>query len=214
MKKMLNTVVAAAVAAIATMANAEYVSVDLADGTTAVPAPSRAVYVQACSTNDSASVVVEKITPLVQHIPVVRVVTNDVWATAYSNTTHTATNEIVSVWKTNTVDDVVVSNLVTVATNSVPVYTPAADIVVTTNEVEYQAFDARVPYTYILSRTFETRTDVRKKTRYFTNDVASITLSSGFMTNAPAGVVFSPGDYVSCTGSVFSYGKVTLILER
>jgi len=193
---------------------AEMLSIDLASGDVHAPAPARAVCVQAASTNLSGTLVVRKVTPIKLTWTDDEILTNVVFTTSYSNLTHTVTNTVISAWGTNTVEGVLVTNLVACATNAIPVYSQSDLSHVTTNRFTSQAVHGRAPYTTVLSRTITHRPVIRTSTRAFTNEITSLTLASGFATTNLSNVVIAPGDYLTSSGSAFDGGRVQIVFER
>jgi hypothetical protein len=104
MKKLM---ILAASAAFAAGAFAELASVSLEAGDNTVPSPCRAVMLHAISTNASGTVTLKKVSSMSYSWQESQAVTNVVYGTAWSNLTHTVTNDVVSAWRTNTVDGVV-----------------------------------------------------------------------------------------------------------
>ena len=221
MKKLLLTACIAAFASIG--ARAELASVGLETGDNAVPTPCRAMMIHAISTNASGTVALKKVTSFSFAWIDWQTVTNITYGTAWSNLTHTVTNDIVSAWRTNYVGTVVATNGVTnivVATNflaravnAMPSVYPWPDLLVTTNKEAVTAVYTNIPYQVEASRRVEKVGVSRRIEKYVTNDICTVTLSSGFKTNAVSGV-FAPGDYIYASGTAFSGGRVTLIVEK
>ena len=221
MKKLLLTVCLAAFASIG--ARAELASVSLEVGDNAVPAPCRAVMVHAISTNASGTVTLKKVSSFSFAWIDWQTVTNITYGTAWSNLTHTVTNDVVTAWRTNLVDTivgtngvtnlVVATNFVARAVNEMPSVFPWPDLLILTNKVASSVVYTNIPYRIEASRRVVRRAVPRSVQKTVTNDIASVTLSSGFKTNAVS-CVFGPGDYIYASGTAFSGGKVSLIVER
>ena len=143
MKRQTTILATAALAAFC--AGAELASVRLEAGDNAVPAPCRAVMVHAVSTNASGTVTLKKVSSFSHTWIDWQTVTNVTYGTAWSNLTHTVTNDIVTAWRTNLVDTIIASNGVTnvvVATNflaravnEAPSVYPWPDLLILTNKV-------------------------------------------------------------------------------
>ena len=220
MKKLM---ILAAAAAIAASAFTELASVGLEAGDNAVPTPCRAVMIHAISTNASGTVTLKKVSSMSYTWVDWQTVTNVAYGTAWSNLTHTVTNDEVTVWRTNLVDTIVSTNGVTnlvVATNflaravnEVPSVYPWPDLLILTNKVEASVVYTNIPYAVETARAVTRRLMPRSASKYVTNDICSVTLSSGFKTNGVSGL-FAPGDYIYASGTAFSGGKVQLIIEK
>ncbi|MBR2839301.1 MAG: hypothetical protein IKE55_10985 [Kiritimatiellae bacterium] len=220
MKKLM---ILAAVAAVAWVAFAELASVSLESGDNSVPAPCRAVMLHAISTNASGTVTLKKVSSMSYSWQESQTVTNIVYGTAWSNLTHVVTNNVVTVLRTNLVDTIVSTNGVTnlvVATNflaravnEVPSVYPWPDLLILTNKVEASVVYTNIPYAVETARAVTRRLMPRSASKYVTNDICSVTLSSGFKTNSVSGV-FAPGDYIYASGTAFKGGRVQLIVER
>ena len=212
-----------AVALFALGAVAELASVGLKTGNNAVPAPCRAVMLHAISTNASGTVTLKKVSSYSLAWIDWQTVTNITYGTAWSNLTHTVTNDVVTAWRTNLVDAIVSTNGVTnlvVATNflaravnEVPSVYPWPDLLILTNKVESSVVYTNIPYRIESSRRVERVGVPRRAEKSVTNDLASVTLSSGFKTNAVS-CLFAPGDFISASGTAFKGGKVQLIVEK
>ena len=202
-----------AAAALAASALAEYDAVQLEAGDNVVPAPCSGVMLHAVSTNASGTVVLKKVTALSITWNETRTVTNVIYATAWSNLTHVVTNNIVSAWRTNTVDGVAQSNFLARAVNAVPSVYPWPDLLITTNKLAAVEVYTNIPYQVVSSRRVMPYTIQRRASKYVTNDVCNVTLASGFKTNAVSGV-FAPGDYIYASGTAFNGGRVQLIIEK
>lgn len=211
MKKLLLTVCLATFASIG--ARAELASVSLEAGDNAVPAPCRAVMVHAISTNASGTVTLKKVSSFSFAWIDWQTVTNITYGTAWSNLTHTVTNNIVTAWRTNTVDGVAQTNFIARASNAVPSVYPWPDLMILTNKVASIVVYTNIPYRIESSRRIETVGVPRRAERSVTNDLASVTLSSGFKTNT-VNCLFAPGDWISASGTAFGGGKVQLIIEK
>ena len=211
MKKLLYTVCLAAFALIG--ARAELASVSLEAGDNAIPAPCRAVMVHAISTNASGTVTLKKVSSFSFAWIDWQTVTNVTYGTAWSNLTHTVTNNIVTAWRTNTVDGVAQTNFIARASNAVPSVYPWPDLMILTNEVASIVVYTNIPYRIESSRRIETVGVPRRAERSVTNDLVSVTLSSGFKTNT-VNCLFAPGDWISASGTAFSGGKVQLVVEK
>lgn len=204
----------AAFAACAISASAEMLSVNLDSGDVQAPTPARAVCVQAASTNLSGTLVVKKVTPITLRWTEDEILTNVVFTTSYSNLLYTVTNTVISAFGTNTVEGVLMTNMIACATNAVPSYSQDGLSHITTNRFTSQAVGPRVPYTTVLSRSLTRRPVVRTSTRAFTNEITSLTLVSGFAETNLSHVVIAPGDYLTSSGSAFSGGRVQIVLEQ
>ena len=206
MKKLLYTVCLAAFASFGA-------SVSLEAGDNAVPAPCRAVMVHAISTNASGTVTLKKVSSFSFAWIDWQTVTNVTYGTAWSNLTHTVTNNIVTAWRTNTVDGVAYTNFIARAANAVPSVYPWPDLMILTNKVASIVVYTNIPYRIESSRRIETVGVPRLAERSVTNDLVSVTLSSGFKTNT-VNCLFAPGDWISASGTAFSGGKVQLVVEK
>ena len=212
-----------AVALFALGAVAELASVGLKTGDNAVPAPCRAVMLHAVSTNASGTVTLKKVSSVSYSWTEWLAVTNITYGTAWSNLTHTVTNDIVTAWRTNLVDTIIASNGVTNvvvetnilarAVNAVPSVYPWPDLLILTNKVEQSVAYTNIPYTVETSRRVNTVGIPRRAERSVTNDLVSATLSSGFKTNT-VNCLFAPGDYIYASGTAFGGGTVQLIIEK
>ena len=211
MKKLLYTVCLTAFASFG--ARAELASVSLEAGDNAVPAPCRAVMVHAISTNASGTVTLKKVSSFSFAWIDWQTVTNVTYGTAWSNLTHTVTNNIVTAWRTNTVDGVAYTNFIARAANAIPSVYPWPDLMILTNKVASIVVYTNIPYRIESSRRIETVGVQRRAERSVTNDLASVTLSSGFKTNT-VNCLFAPGDWISASGTAFGGGKVQLIIEK
>ena len=220
--KRLITILAAAVLT-AFCARAELASVSLEAGDNAIPAPCRAVLLHAISTNASGTVTLKKVSSFSIAWIERQTVTNVTYGTAWSNLTHTVTNDIVTAWRTNLVDTIVATNGVTnlvVATNflaravnEVPSVYPWPDLLILTNKLASSVVYTNIPYQVETSRRVETVGIPRRTEKSVTNDLASVTLSSGFKTNT-VNCLFAPGDWISASGTAFKGGQVQLIIEK
>ena len=220
MKKLI---LIAAVAALASTTHGELASVGLKTGDNAVPAPCRAVMLHAISTNASGTVTLKKVSSMSYSWTEWLTVTNITYGTAWSNLTHTVTNDIVTAWRTNLVDTVIATNGVTnlvVATNflaravnAVPSVYPWPDLLILTNKVASSVVYTNIPYTVETSRRVNTVGIPRHASKSVTNDLVSATLSSGFKTNTVNGII-APGDYIFASGTAFGGGTVQLIIEK
>lgn len=221
MKRMI-TILAAVVLA-EFCARAELASVSLEAGDNAIPAPCRAVLLHAISTNASGTVTLKKVTEFSHSWIEFSVTTNITYATAWSNLTHTVTNDMVTAWRTNLVGTIVSTNGVTnlvVATNflaravnEVPSVYPWPDLLILTNKVTESVVYTNIPYLVEAERRVIRRPLPRTAYKSVTNDLASVTLSSGFKTNT-VNCLFAPGDWISASGTAFKGGKVQLIIEK
>ncbi len=215
MKKLM--MILAACASFA--ACAEMNAVELSAGDNPVPTPSRGILLHAISTNASGTVALKKVTTLALSWTESRTVTNIIYTTAWSNLTHTVTNDHVSVWQTNTVtiagttNVVVQTNFIDRAVNKIPTVYPWPNLLVTTNKVTSLEVYTNIPYQVEMSRSIQTLTTPRTLLKCVTNDICSVTLSQGFKTNA-VNCVFAPGDTVLGSGTAFPGGRIQLILER
>lgn len=211
MKRLLSTVCLAAFATFG--ARAELASVELGAGVNAVPSPSRALMLHAISTNAAGTVTLKKVTALDYVWLERRTVTNVAYTIAWSNLTHTVTNDIVSAWRTNAVGSAVLTNFLASAVNAMPSVYPWPDLLVTTNKEETVAVYTNIPYAVEAARSVDTQMVPRHLEKYVTNDICTVTLSGGFKTNA-VDCVFAPGDYIVGSGTAFAGGKVQLIIAR
>lgn len=221
LKKLMLTVCLAAFSSFG--ARAELVSVGLEAGDNAVPAPCRAVMIHAISTNESGTVTLKKVSSYSLAWTDWQTVTNITYGTAWSNLTHTVTNDVVTAWRTNLVDTIVSTNGVTnlvVATNflaravnQVPSVFPWPDLLILTNKVASSVVYTNIPYRIESSRRIEKVGIPKRAEKSVTNDLASVTLSSGFKTNT-VNCLFAPGDWITASGTVFSGGRVQLIIEK
>ena len=211
MKKLLLIVCLAAFASFG--ARAELASVSLEAGDNAVPAPCRAVMIHAISTNASGTVTLKRVSSYSHTWIEWQTVTNVTYGTAWSNLTHTVTNNIVTAWRTNTVDGVAYTNFIARAANAVPSVYPWPDLMILTNKVASIVVYTNIPYRIESSRRIETVGVPRRAERSVTNDLVSVTLSSGFKTNTVNGI-FAPGDYIHASGMAFGGGRVQLIIEK
>lgn len=198
---------------LASSAWADYDAVQLEVGDNALPTPCAGVMLHAVSTNASGTVVLKKVTALDYAWLERRTVTNVTYTTAWSNLTHTVTNDIVSAWRTNTVDGVAQSNFLARAVNAVPSVYPWPDLLVTTNKEAVVAVYTNIPYRVEASRSVDVLMVPRHVVKCVTNDVCNVTLSSGFKTNAVSGV-FAPGDFIYASGTAFKGGRVTLVISK
>ena len=192
---------------------ADYDAVLLEVGDNALPTPCAGVMLHAVSTNASGTVVLKKVTALDYAWLERRTVTNVTYTTAWSNLTHTVTNDIVSAWRTNTVDGVAQSNFLARAVNAVPSVYPWPDLLITTNKLTGVEVYANIPYKVESSRRVMPYTIQRRASKYVTNDICNVTLASGFKTNTVSGV-FAPGDYIYASGTAFKGGRVTLVISK
>ena len=220
MKRMM---FAAAIAVLAATTRAELASIGLKTGDNAVPAPCRALMLHAISTNASGTVTLKKVSSVSYSWTDWQTVTNITYGTAWSNLTHTVTNDFVTAWRTNLVDTIIATNGVTnlvVATNflarainAVPSVYPWPDLLILTNKVASSVAYTNIPYTVETSRRVNTVGIPRRAERSVTNDLVTTTLSSGFKTNA-VNCLFAPGDYIYASGTAFGGGTVQLIVEK
>ena len=211
MKKLLLTVCLAALSSFG--AKAELASVSLEAGDNAIPAPCRAVLLHAISTNASGTVTLKKVSSLSLSWIDWQTVTNITYGTAWSNLTHTVTNDVVTAWRTNAVDGAVQTNFLARATNAMPSVYPWPDLLILTNKVASSVVYTNIPYRIESSRRIETVGVPRHAEKSVTNDLATVTLSSGFKTNAVS-CLFAPGEWISASGTAFKGGKVQLIIEK
>ena len=202
-----------AAAALAASAWAAYDAVPLEIGDNAVPAPCRAVMLHAISTNASGTVTLKKVSSMSYSWTEWLTVTNITYGTAWSNLTHTVTNDIVTAWRTNTVNGAVATNFLSRAVNAVPSVYPWPDLLILTNKVASSVVYTNIPYTVETSRRINTVGIPRHASRSVTNDLVSATLSSGFKTNTVNGII-APGDYIHASGTAFGGGRVQLIIEK
>lgn len=209
MKKLM--MILAACASIA--ACAEMSAVELKAGDNSVPTPARGIMLHAVSTNASGTVTLKKVTTLALSWTEERTVTNITYTTAWSNLTHTVTNDVVSAWRTNAVNGAVQTNFLERAVNAVPSVYPWPDLLITTNKVPVVEVYTNIPYQVELSRNLQTLATSRAALKVVTNDICSVTLSQGFKTNS-VNCVFAPGETVLGSGTAFPGGRIQLILER
>ena len=202
-----------AAAAFSASAWAAYDAVPLEIGDNVVPAPCRAVMLHAISTNASGTVTLKKVSSMSYSWTDWRTVTNITYGTAWSNLTHTVTNDVVTAWRTNTVDGAVATNFLARAVNAVPSVYPWPDLLILTNKVASSVVYTNIPYAVETSRRVNTVGIPRQASRSVTNDIMSATLSSGFKTNTVSGI-FAPGDYIHASGTAFGGGRVQLIIEK
>lgn len=211
----------AVVAVMAMAAHAGLASLELRPGENPVAAPARAVALQAISTNAAGTVTLKKVTRLKLEWEELRTVTNETYATAWSNLTHTVTNDIVSAWRTNvvvtvatngTTNIVVTTNFLARVVNATPNY-QYADLMITTNRVEASEIYTNVAYQAVTSRRVVDIWEPRRVTKEVTNDLANVTLSGGFKTNVVECLLL-PGDVIVGSGTAFKGGRVQLIVER
>ena len=198
---------------LASSAWAAYDAVQLDVGDNALPTPCAGVMLHSVSTNASGTVILKKVTALDYAWLERRTITNVTYTTAWSNLTHTVTNDIVSAWRTNTVDGVVQTNFIARAVNAAPSVYPWPDLLVTTNKEEVVAVYTNIPYRVEASRSVDVLMVPRHVVKCVTNDVCNVTLSSGFKTNAVSGV-FAPGDFIYASGTAFKGGRVTLVISK
>ena len=211
MKKLLLTVCLAAFASIGAIA--ELASVGLEVGDNELPAPCRGVMLHAISTNAAGTVTLKKVSSLSYTWLEWQTVTNVAYGTAWSNLTHTVTNDVVTAWRTNAVDGTVATNFLARAVNEVPSVYPWPDLLILTNKVEASVVYTNIPYAVETARAVARRLMPRSVSKYVTNDLLSVTLSSGFKTNA-VNCIFAPGDFIVGSGTAFNGGNVRLIVER
>ena len=220
MRRILTTLAATFAAAYAY--GGSLAAVELSAGDNNIPTPARAVLLHAVSTNDSGTVTLKKVTAFDSTWEEARVVTNVNYTTAWSNLTHTVTNDIVSAWRTNLVgtvitdgatNQVVTTNCLARAVNAVPSVYPWPDLLVTTNKAVSAEVYTNIPYSVAADIRVETVMVRRHVEKYVTNDLVSATLSSGFKTNALS-TILAPGEFIYASGTAFAAGKVQLILEK
>jgi len=209
MKKLM--MILAACASFA--ACAEMSAVELKAGDNSVPTPARGIMLHAVSTNASGTVTLKKVTTLALSWTEERTVTNITYTTAWSNLTHTVTNDVVSAWRTNAVNGAVQTNFIDRAVNAVPSVYPWPDLLITTNKVPVVEVYTNIPYQVEQSRNLQTLATSRAALKVVTNDICSVTLSQGFKTNS-VNCVFAPGETVLGSGTAFPGGRIQLILER
>ena len=197
-------------------------AVEMRSGENTVAAPAKTVALQAISTNEAGTVTLKKVTRLKLEWSEMRTVTNETYATAWSNLTHTVTNDIVTAWRTNavatvttngTTNIVVTTNFLARVVNATPVY-PYPDLMITTNRVAETVAYTNVPYQAVIHRSVKTVMEPRWATREVTNEMLSVTLSGGFTATNMAECILAPGDVVIGSGTAFSGGRVQLIIER
>ena len=212
-RNTMNKLILFAAVTAALCARAGLHSVDLEVGDNAVPAPCRAVLLHAIPTNASGTVTLKKVSSLSYAWTDWQTVTNITYGTAWSNLTHTVTNDIVTAWRTNAVDGAVATNFLAEAVDSVPSVYPWPDLLILTNKVARNVAYTNIPYRIESSRRVERVAIPRRADRHVTNDLATVTLSSGFKTNAVS-CIFAPGDWISASGTAFGGGRVQLIIEK
>ena len=217
MKRMMT--MAAAMCAACAMAG-ELATMELRAGENQVAAAARAVALQAVSTNASGTVTMKKVTKLKLEWEEYRTLTNLTYATAWSNLTHTVTNDVVSAWRTNAVvtvetngvtNIVVTTNFLATVVNATPTY-PYEDLMITTNRVAETVAYTNVPYQAVIATKVETVAIPHRATKEVTNDIASVTLSGGFKTNA-VDCLLLPGDFVHASGTALKGGRVQLVIS-
>lgn len=224
MNKMIITLIMTLFAFAANAVRLESLSaVELKEGDNTVLTPARAVMLHAIGTNASGTVTLKKVTALSITWNETRTVTNIAYTTAWSNLTHTVTNDIVTAWRTNAVEIaistngvtnvVVATNFLARAVNAVPSVYPWPDLLILTNKEPTSVIYTNIPYQVEFSRRIERVVTPRHASRFVTNDLITATLSSGFKTNA-VDCIFAPGDYIYASGTAFSGGRVQLIISR
>ena len=211
MKRMM--IIALAALAASAYARASYCTVEVEAGATSLPTPCAAVMLHAVSTNASGTVVLKRVTELVVPWNETRMVTNSIYATAWSNLTHIVTNDLVRAWRTNTVAGVTQSNYLASAVNAMPSVYPWPDLVITTNKLTAVEVYTNIPYKVETSRRVMPYTIQHQVLKYFTNDICNVTLSGGFKTNAVSGV-FADGEFIYASGTAFDGGRVQLIISK
>ncbi len=217
MKKLMMAagLAAAALAGAAFEARGEGLSaVELAAGENGVPAPCRVVGLHATGTNASGTVTLKRVTTLERTWVETADVTNVTYTTAWSNLTHTVTNDVVSAWRTNTVDGVVVSNLLDRAVNATPSVYPFPDLLIVTNKEEATEVYTNIPYFVESARTVTRQPVAVSVTKRVTNDICTATLSGGFFQTNGVDCLLAPGDVVVGSGTAFDGGRVQLIILR
>lgn len=196
-------------------------TIELKQGENPVAAPAKAVALQAISTNAAGTVMLQKVTRLELEWEERRTVTNETYTTAWSNLTHTVTNDIVSAWRTNavvtvatngTTNIVVTTNFLARVVNATPVY-PYADLMITTNRVEASEIYTNVAYQAVTSRRVTDVWEPRRVVKEVTNDIANVTLSGGYKTNAVECLLL-PGEVIVGSGTAFKGGRVVLVISR
>ena len=169
----------------------------------------------AWSTN-SYSVVTGSVVGVAMVTNVSTVVTGTVYSasTGFSNLTHTVTN-VTAV--TNTVPLVstgVVSNLLAQAWGAKPTVAGwSTNVLLYTSQSLSRALSSNV--TYQVVDTVDVRTERTRRVSHHevSNTLWSATLSGGFKTNRLDAAIFS-GDFLFGAGTVFTGGKVRLLLEK
>ena len=196
-------------------------TIELKQGENPVAAPAKAVALQAISTNAAGTVMLQKVTRLELEWEERRTVTNETYTTAWSNLTHTVTNDIVSAWRTNavvtvatngTTNVVVTTNFLATVVNATPTY-PYPDLMITTNRVEASEVYTNVAYQAVIATKVETVAVPHRAKKEVTNDIANVTLSGGFKTNAVECLLL-PGDVIVGSGTAFKGGRVVLMISR
>lgn len=90
---------------------------------------------------------------------------------------------------------------------------PWPDLLVTTNKEAVVAVYTNIPYRVAWGHSVDVQMVPRHAEKYVTNDICTVTLSSGFKTNAVSGV-FAPGDFIYASGTAFSGGRVSLVISK
>lgn len=208
MKKLI---VLAVLAAAFAVRGEELKTYELTPGDTVVRTPSRAVMVHAVSTNLTGTVALKKVTRFDCDWTESRIETNDVYTTAWSNLTHVVTNDVVYAYRVDSVTHI--SNFLAKAVGRIPDVYPWQDLVVFTNRETYAEVYTNIPYQVLASRDVCEVKALRRKTVCVTNDLADLTLSGGYGTNA-LDCILAPGDFISASGTAFEKGRVQIIVVK
>ena len=199
----------------AATARAELSSVALTSGdNTLVSLPARVVAVQVVSTNATGTVELVKVATHEMRWKEPEVVTTTNYVDVTTNLYHVVTNDIVTVWRTRTVGNgVVETNVYAQAINETPACPDWPNLFVTTNKVEATESYTNWTYQAVGSVTVATNAAERIWRREWTSTLLSTTLSGGIATNRLDALIF-PGESIRASGTAFSGGTATLIIER
>lgn len=213
MKKTV--MMAAAMAAMAAMA--EIRPLQLGEGETmwAGLGCSQIVAARAMSTNKTGTVTLKLVATAEHGWWEYAPVTNILKEAVTTVQRRTVTNDVVTAWITNRVNSTTVqSNFWARAVNETPTNHPYANMVYVTNRVE-----AVIDVTNIVSEVV-TGTNVtlgatwRTARTVVTNDLATLTLSGGFAETNLADKAFMPGDELFATGTPMKGGRVQLLMRK
>lgn len=212
MKRFLSLI---SIFAFAMAARADFKAVALTSGdNTLLSLPARAVAIQVVSTNAAGTVELVKVATHEMRWKEPEVVTTTNYVDVTTNLYHVVTNDIVTVWRTRTVGNgVVETNIYARATNETPAYPEWPNLFVTTNKVEATESYTNWTYQAVGSVTVATNAAERIWRREWTNTLLSTTLSDGIATNRLDALIF-PGESIRASGTAFSGGTATLIIER